>query len=285
MVRITTLIENNPDLHHQLQNEHGLSLFIEFDGRRLLFDTGQTGALVENAKKLQIDLKTVDGIVISHGHYDHAGGIKKVCHYIKEGTPFLVGEEFFQEKYKVVTKPTELDEISYHYNGIDVTRKEIKASGLLLSCITDDITYLSHNILLFKNFEQVTSFESMQNKFVRNVNGSYETDCFQDELVMGLVTKNGLIVVVGCSHVGIINIIQTIQKRVNMPIYAVIGGTHLVDASEERIDQTIKQFKQRNIQWLAVSHCTGQRAMRKMEEAFSQRFQMNVTGHVMEFVD
>lgn len=283
MGKITTLIENNPDTKGKLQYEHGFSLFIEYNGRHLLFDTGQTGAFLENAKKLQIDMKTVDGIIISHGHYDHAGGVKRVCTYIKNGTPMYVGDGFFKEKYKVITKAT--GEKSYRYNGIDFTREEVEESGMLVSVISDDITYLNERILLFKNFHRVTSFEPINEKFVRKEKDSYQMDSFQDEIVMGLVTSKGLIVLVGCSHVGLINIIETIEKRVTMPIYAVIGGTHLVEATKERIDQTIESLKKRNIQWIAVSHCTGERGMVKMEEAFINQFQKNVTGHRMEFVD
>ena len=74
-LKITTLIENQPDEAGALAFEHGLSLYIEFAGKRLLFDTGQTGAFVDNARKLGVDLTTLDAVVLSHGHYDHSGGI------------------------------------------------------------------------------------------------------------------------------------------------------------------------------------------------------------------
>ena len=77
-LRITTLIENMPDEEGKLIAEHGLSLYIEFDGKRILFDTGQTGDFVKNAKYLGINLDSLDDIIISHGHYDHSGGVPKV---------------------------------------------------------------------------------------------------------------------------------------------------------------------------------------------------------------
>ena len=94
-LKITTLIENQPDEAGALAFEHGLSLYIEFAGKRLLFDTGQTGAFVDNARKLSVDLATLDAVVLSHGHYDHSGGFARLLPLLPANVPVYVGEGFF----------------------------------------------------------------------------------------------------------------------------------------------------------------------------------------------
>ena len=101
-----------------------------------------------------------------------------------------------------------------------------------------------------------------------------------DELVLGLLTTKGLVLVVGCSHVGIINILEDVSKRVAYPIYAVLGGTHLVEADERRLTETIKTLKTCKLTQIAVSHCTGEEGIGRLSEEFGERFIWNNTGNV-----
>lgn len=94
-LKITTLIENMADAEEKLEFEHGFSLWIETENKKILFDTGQTGAFVENAEKLGIDLSETDAVVLSHGHYDHTGGVPALCKRLQRKTPFYTGKEFF----------------------------------------------------------------------------------------------------------------------------------------------------------------------------------------------
>lgn len=96
-LRITTIIENNPANDALLCNEHGLSLYIETDGFNILFDTGQSGNFIENAEKLNVNLNTVDYVVLSHGHYDHTGGFTKLVKKVGSSFKLIVGDKFFAE--------------------------------------------------------------------------------------------------------------------------------------------------------------------------------------------
>ena len=98
---------------------------------------------------------------------------------------------------------------------------------------------------------------------------------------MGLITKQGLVVIVGCAHIGIVNILKTIADRVNIPIYAVIGGTHLIEADEVRIKRTIDALKEMKLQFVAVSHCTGEQGIRLISQELSEQFIYNNTGNVI----
>lgn len=290
-LRITTLIENEGDEKGELAFEHGLSLLIEFDGKKLLFDTGQTGAFLENTKKLGVKIEEADAILISHGHYDHSGGVPGLMKYLQEreevsieGTeeapvtkiPFYVGLEFFEPKHK------KLPEGSYHYNGNPFSEADLMAAPICLHKLTADQTHLTHKIMVFKNFKKSNVYERTNPKFYvqKDTNEGLQLDEFVDEIALGLLTSKGLVVIVGCSHVGVVNILQTITDRTGLPIYSVLGGTHLVEADEDRLHKTAEDFKGLGLQQVAVSHCTGEQGILLLEQAFGTGFIRNHTGNV-----
>lgn len=273
-LKITTLIENMSGRDERLKYEHGLSLFIEFDGRKILFDTGQTGAYLDNARLMGIAVKDVDTMIISHGHYDHSGGVMNTMDLLRQGTMMYVGQEFFDGKYKV------LEDGSFQYNGISFSERDILERQIKLVKVKDDVTLLSGNIMLFKNFVSGNDFEKRNPKFMVKKDEKMFPDDFVDEIVLGLITSKGLVVVAGCSHVGIINILSNIKERVNIPIYGVLGGTHLVEADESRIDKTLHSFQEMHIEYIAVSHCTGENGIKKIRDGFKERFILNCTGNV-----
>ena len=273
-LRITTLIENMPDEEGKLLAEHGLSLHIEFDGKRILFDTGQTGDFVKNADLLGINLKCLDDIIISHGHYDHSGGVTTVLPEIGRTIPFYVGEGFFVPKYKHLSDGT------YRYNGNPFTQQELADCEVDLQIVTEDVTYLTEKILLFKNFPSVSEFEKMNEKFVLSQGEAYSRDEFREEIALGLRTSKGLVLIVGCSHVGICNILQAVSERVEESIYAVLGGTHLMEADEERLEKTMEVFHKFGVQCVAVSHCTGEQGIAMAKETFREQFILNNTGNM-----
>lgn len=272
-LKITTLIENMPGADDRLKFEHGLSLYIEFDGRKILFDTGQTGDYIENAELLGINLKEIDTFIVSHGHYDHSGGVMKTIDLLRPDTKMYVGSEFFEKKYKI------LEDKSSKYNGNAFTENDISDKSVKLIKLNEDVTVISGNIIIFKNFKRKNDFEKINSKFVIKKDGEIISDDFFDEIALGLITHKGLVVIVGCSHVGIINILSNIQERMSIPIYAVIGGTHLVEADNERIDRTVAAFHEMNIEYIAVSHCTGENAIEKIKKEFNNKFILNNTGN------
>lgn len=305
-LQITTLIENMPDDAGELACEHGLSLYIEFGGKKILFDTGQTGEFFSNAQKLGKDIADVDWVVISHGHYDHSGGVPRLVEKLSRPLSMYIGAEFFHKKYKHLSDGT------YRYNGNPFLEADLPAEKLALHKITEDITYLEENIMLFKNFMRFTDYEKPNPKFAVERTGAtatrkdlldgagesrdlgademvmaeggdvpnYEPDDFRDELALGLRTTKGLVLVVGCSHVGIVNILRTVMERTGLPVYSVLGGTHLVEADEERLEKTMEALQECGLAQIAVSHCTGEPGMERVAWEFGGNFVKNNTGHV-----
>ena len=287
-LKITTLIENEQDDCGELHYEHGLSLYIEFNGKKILFDTGQTGAFADNAKKLGKELQDVDFVIVSHGHYDHSGGVMRLAKEIGKETRLYIGEEFFDRKYKKI-EDAENDKY-YKYNGNPFSEEELEETYLKVHRITDDITWLDDKIVIFKNFKQCNSFEKTNPKFFvecaenipQSSNENLTQDFFNDEVVLGLVTEKGLVVVAGCSHIGIVNILSNIIERVDIPVYSVLGGTHLVEADEYRLEYTAEAFRKMKLQQIAVSHCTGEQGIEVIRREFGEKFIRNNTGNIYE---
>ncbi|MBB5337120.1 MBL fold metallo-hydrolase [Pectinatus brassicae] len=275
-LKITTLIENMPSDNEALLYEHGLSLFIEFDGKKIIFDTGKSGDYIENAKLLNIPLEKTDTLIVSHGHYDHAGGVLKTIDLLKTNTTMYVGQEFFNLKHK------KLEDGSYKFNGIDFSENDLIRKKIKLIKISKDLQFISGNIVIFKKIARSNTFEKQNPKFMVKKNNDMKPDDFADEIVLGLITKKGLVVVAGCSHLGIVNILTSISKTINIPIYAVLGGTHLVEADAVRISKTIEAFRNMNIKYVAVSHCTGETGIKIIKQELREGFILNNTGNVFK---
>lgn len=278
-LKITTLIENMPDESGKLEFEHGFSVFVEFSGKKILFDTGQSGAFVKNAERLNIDLSGADYVVLSHGHYDHTGGVSALLEVLERQTSFYIGNEFFEPKYKL------LEDNSYKYNGNPFERRllEREEKPVKLHYVENGVTWLTEEIVLLKGFHRVTEYEGVNPKFFIKTEAGYETDLFVDEIALGLLTEDGLVLIVGCSHVGIVNILEYVKQRLDIPVAAVLGGTHLVEADGNRLAKTAEAMKKHGIKKIAVSHCTGEAGMELLRKEFAQGFVLNNTGNVMEF--
>lgn len=292
-LQITTLIENEQDNGGVLFYEHGLSLYIEFQGKKILFDTGQTGAFWENAQTLGKRIEAVDYIIISHGHYDHSGGVPQLLAHLKgtkDKIPMLVGAEFFNPKYK------RMPDGSMHYNGNPFSEEELGKASVALQKLTEDMTYIAENIVVFKNFTRYTDYEQTNPKFFvkqtdtepkkgdktsdKTAGECYQQDVFVDEIAIGLITAKGIVLVVGCSHVGLVNILENVTRKTGLPIYAVLGGTHLVEADEERLQETVKALRRLKVQKIAVSHCTGEPGIELVKAEYGTDFIRNNTGNI-----
>ena len=263
-MKITTLIENHGNPEAGLAGEHGLSLLLEVDGKKILFDTGQTGAFVENAQKLSVDLCSLNMVFLSHGHYDHTGGVPMLVEKGYRGKIYT-GTGFFEKKYKRLLDGT------MKYNGNPFPKEQYN-----ICMIEKDMLRITEHVILFQNFQRQTSFEQLNFKFYLE---KEKIDKFADEICLGIETAKGIVLLVGCSHVGIVNIMMTVKERIKKPIAGIVGGTHLMEAGKERLEATIQAFKQEPLEFLAVSHCTGEQHMKVLKDAFGKKFIYNITGN------
>lgn len=251
-MKITTLMDNFPSENKALTAEHGLSVLIERGNRRFLFDCGQGGHTWENARRLGVDVKRVDAVILSHSHYDHAAGFRDLIEQGGGGSMLYTGARFFEPKYafdgvKYSDLSCGFDEDFLMRNGIS----HVECGGVL---------GLASGAWLVGSFARRNAFETIPERFVRRTAGGTVRDDFCDEVCLALDTRDGLVVQVGCSHPGILNMIETVRERLNRTVYAVFGGTHLVEADEERVSETVARLSAMGLKILGLSHCSGQKA-------------------------
>lgn len=286
--KLTTLIENHEDAEGKLACEHGLSVLIEGERFRMLMDTGQSGAFYDNAKKMGLSLSGLDCVLLSHAHYDHTGGFFRLMR--EEGMPerVYVGKHFFRKCYH------RKSDGRMKFIGTKFDGQMFRELGVPVEEIDSDFLEIAKGAVLYRYFDRDISYEKPDpNFFYQEENPScgsfgrcmdsmdYFPDYFEDETVLALDTAEGLFVVAGCSHPGIVNILTTISDRSGKHICGVIGGTHLVDADEERVRKTVEDFKKLGIRYVGVSHCTGDNNIAILKESFGGSFVNNCTGNVI----
>lgn len=243
-VLIDDWVEETP---WELEGEHGLSFYVETPESKFLFDCGHTGAAWRNAEKMGVDLSAVDFVALSHSHYDHAGGFPALLAHVKPKVLYT-GPDFWQEKYSY---DREKDE--YLYKGCGFTADDLAAWGIeQREC--QDMIRLDNHATLFTGFARTTDFEHIPEKFVRGA--AKEPDSFTDEICLLLEEGNGLCMVVGCSHRGIVNMVAAVKARTGKQVLRVVGGIHLAGASEACVSQTVKELKNLGVAYFNLCHCS-----------------------------
>lgn len=242
--KIHVLTENTVN-RKGLLGEHGLSFLIETGHRRILFDTGQGIALAHNASSLGIDLQTIDTIVLSHGHYDHTGGLNFFKHHLHP-LHLLAHPSAFEPKY------AKNDRGDMHSVGI---MPDLALPVQVQYTITP--TEIMEKIWVTGPIPRSNELEHFSGPFFLDREGKHPDPLLDDQSIF-IKTKNGIAVLLGCAHAGLINTLNYIQSLANgQPIETVIGGMHLLRASEERIQWTMRQLLRFNLITIAPCHCTG----------------------------
>lgn len=273
--KITTLCENTVPISIGLVGEHGLSFLIEGPDHVILFDTGQGLGLARNAVKLGKDLGHVDHVVLSHGHYDHTGGLEAVFE-ASPGVTLVAHPDVFDEKMGVLPGAAPLP------IGLPLTRGIVARRTNMV--LTREPHRIGQGARTTGEVPMTTSWESVdQGLYVRTPEG-LKKDEVLDDLALVLDSETGPVVVVGCSHRGIINILRAVRKLTGSDrIRAVLGGMHLQRASDRQLEETIRAFGTYGIEKLVMSHCTGLEASARIREAIGDKVLFNRVGAVFEF--
>lgn len=252
MLKITALMDDLPGGDPRLTAEHGLSLFVEYGERRLLFDCGVSGQTVRNAEMLGICLKELDAVILSHGHYDHARGYRPLLEEGLGSGLLWTGPGFFRKKWS-------RDERGVRDLSAGFGPELLEEKGILHREVWGE-TELFPGATLYCGFPRVHSFEKIPARFLLELGGEWVHDDFNDEVCMTLEVGEGLLVLVGCAHPGILNMVSHIAHRTGKRICGVFGGTHLADADEERLRHTVRSLCAMGVEVLGLSHCSGEAA-------------------------
>ncbi|PKP40874.1 MAG: MBL fold hydrolase [Bacteroidetes bacterium HGW-Bacteroidetes-10] len=236
-MKIVTLSENYAK-DKGILAEHGLSLYLETfnsDGtinHRILFDTGQCDVFIKNAQKLGVDLSNVDSVVISHGHYDHAGGLNNFLKINKKAKIYMKMEalapKFHKDKLFIGFEP-------------DMSLMDGRVEFI------DEVTNIGESAFIFP---EILIFSEFDTSFMGR-------DKFDDELFLAVVENSSVTVLSSCSHRGISNIVKAAHEYLKLPIKNIIGGFHTRDVSEDRINFIAHNLKQYSPESIGICHCTG----------------------------
>jgi 7,8-dihydropterin-6-yl-methyl-4-(beta-D-ribofuranosyl)aminobenzene 5'-phosphate synthase len=262
-VSITALVENTAQGEGILA-EHGLSFLIETPAARVLFDTGQGMALLPNVEKLNADLSSTDAIVLSHGHFDHTGGLMRALE--KTGSVPVVAHPDALGKKLSVRKGRRRS------IGIPFGREALEAAGADLR-LDEGPQEVAEGVTATGAVPRVTDFERVAEVFQVPDAEGLRHDTIPDDQSLVVDTPEGPALVLGCAHAGLINtLIHAADLAGTKRFAAVIGGTHLVDADEARLDRTASELSGFEIGRLGACHCTGFRGQVALYQALGERF-------------
>jgi len=276
-IRVTVLVENTAFGRH-VRGEHGLAFWIEIGSERVLFDTGPgPEVLLHNAEHLGIELASADAVVLSHGHDDHTGGLEKVLRQARGVPIFLhpgaLAQRFARRKDGEVHEigaPCPLDEVFFRAHASSVAW-------------TKEPTAITDELWVTGQVPRTSDYEDTGGNFYLDHTCDIP-DPIEDDQAVYFDTRDGTVVLLGCGHAGVVNTLRYVQGLTGgRPIHAVIGGTHLVAASRNRMDRTVAALKELDVGILAPAHCTGARAQARIASEFPGRWEPCHVGARFEF--
>lgn len=285
-MRVSILNENTVYKRGFL-GEHGLSLLIETGEKRYLFDTGQSHVFLHNAGKMQVDLNDLDGIILSHGHYDHCGGMESWRKaQAAAGTsgsreiPIYISEKALEKKYTENPGNGKL-----RYIGVEENEEVWKDSpGSRKFVYTkESCSEIADGVYLLSNIPYVTEFEPVPKGFWKeSLSGAgleLTADTMEDEQLLVIRSENGLCVFAGCAHPGMINCLRFVQSQFpGERIHSLVAGMHLKGCTSARLQATIQAIKELEMDVLVPLHCTGITAIAAMKEALKDRCMLAEAG-------
>ena len=251
-MEIKVVVDNRIERGRGLLAVHGFSAYIELRGKKILFDTGQGKGIVTNAALMGIDLEDLDAVVLSHGHYDHTGGLGYV-----RAKEIYYHPTFFTGQFKGET-----------YIGPEFVEKDLKKMGFEPKVVDGVVelfgAYLVNKVESYNDFEKPTLTDGLEKPFYY-------------EISMAIPVEEGLFVVTGCSHRGICNIVTHMEKVLGRKVAYVLGGLHLFDAGRELLEKTASFLKEKGIKVYGC-HCTGERGAVFLSLSMGELFERGYVG-------
>ncbi len=269
--KITVIVDNKENT--DLQGEWGLSILVEYGGKKILLDAGQTGLFLENMKGLGIDVSDIDYATLSHAHYDHANGFMqffenntKANLYLREGTD--------KNCYK---------KVSWFHAYIGIPKKLLKKHAGRIEMISGDYKLFEGVYLIPHKTPGLSEIGKREKMYQRTKHG-WMFDDFSHEQSLVLDTDKGLVILNSCSHGGAANIINEVKETFpDKRVYGYIGGMHLFNKTEEEIRATAAKIRETGIEYVCTGHCTGDRAFGILQEELGDTVCQMQVGYSINF--
>ena len=276
-MKVIFLSENKTEIGN-CQAEWGLSVYIEADGKKILFDTGASDMFYDTAKKRGVSLEEADLCVISHGHFDHTTGMTKFCE-INDKAKIYIHKNAFNEFFGTT------DGVMDDYNcGVPWSEEE-KETVMKRAELTDGPVWITENIVISGSIPDVAEFKPVEQFYVRGFDGIINPDDMSHEQF--LAVKNvgqGIYIFSGCSHKGIVAAIEYAKQLFpGERIAGIIAGMHLFSADQERVNAVIEKIAAENPDVIIPTHCTGLYPTMEMAKRFSGKCILASNGKTYEF--
>lgn len=272
-MRLTILCENSVERVSPagLLGEHGFACHLETEQGDYLFDSGGGATLTANSAIMNIDLRQLRGIVLSHGHRDHTGGLQQVLQQL-ERVAVYAHPALFSPRYS--KNGERLREI-----GIPWSKQQLEELGADFR-LSKGPQQITPEVMLSGEIPRSNDFETGDANLVTvTAEGEIETDRLSDDLSLFINSKKGLIILLGCAHAGLLNIIDHARQLTGQQkIHLLLGGTHLKFSSPAQLETTLARLAALNIERIGVSHCTGLPQAQKLAERFGERFFFATVG-------
>ena len=245
IIKVVTLIEDTIiNEAKDIVAEHGLCLYIERNGERILFDTGSSSQFIRNSEKLGADVKKIDVVIISHAHMDHLGGLASFLWTNKKANIYLSKNALKNQEFRALC--SKMDERSFN---------RIR--------FVDNSTEIAQDIFILTEIEERYPIR----------------DRVDHEIILVIKNNNKLIIFSGCSHNEILNIIGTVMRMFpNILIKAVIGGFHLTGAAKDFVEQIGKEMLKYPIEKIYTCHCTEVENFRILKTILGTKIEYISTG-------
>jgi len=269
-IKITTLSENTAAMPGVLA-EWGLSVLVDTGEAKVLFDTGASSSVPHNVRLMGVELSQIDRIALSHGHYDHTGGLMGVLRQAGKPIDIVAHPDMWANKY---AKAGDFE----RYIGIPFKREDLEAIGASFT-LSEGPVWITDNIVTTGEVPMVTEYEEIEPMMQVKEDDRFLPDPFRDDQALVVKTELGLVVILGCAHRGAINTVIRAREVTGVEqVHTIIGGTHLVRASEERITLTAAALQEMGVQRVGVSHCTGLNSSVLLAQQLGDVFFFNNTG-------
>lgn len=267
------LVENKTD-NPGIMAEHGLSIYIEADDKKILFDAGATDLLIANAKRMKVDLGAVDFAAVSHGHYDHTGGFPAFCE-INDEAPIYIHKNAFRESYGLKKGSLKKDPSGIMWSK---TEREDLEERLIF---TDGPLYITENICITGTVPFAEGFKPTEKFYYDDGCGEMVEDDMSHEQCLVVRQPEGLYIFSGCSHRGAISALNAGKAMFPGERVAVfVAGMHLYSASDEDRRSVIEQVAAENLDQVMPVHCTGIKAICDLKTKLGDKCVVATAGDV-----
>jgi 7,8-dihydropterin-6-yl-methyl-4-(beta-D-ribofuranosyl)aminobenzene 5'-phosphate synthase len=272
-VKVTILVDDVPG-GANLPGEHGFSCWVRRGDQCLLFDVGQTSLFLKNVQHLGFDASEIHSLVLSHGHYDHTGGLRSLLGQTGDLKVF-VHSDAFRPKY------TQDPDGTVRSIGMPITREDVLKRAAIFPMLGPK--EILQGIYATGPVPRTLSFEDTGGKFFTDKT-CRSLDLLMDDQSLFWESSRGTVILLGCAHSGVINTLNYVRQiTCNKPIHAILGGMHLLHASNARLQATLDAFKEYDIKFIGAAHCTGASAVKYFHDNLADRFRVLQTGFSMLF--